>query len=111
MNYYKHLKEEHIPVTAAAIYHDLLAITDHEEQAALQFEFYTDNHRFWPRDPSQSPSSARAGENWEKSDGGSQRKWNLKADRTATPSPLYKRRSVRADPGALTGNFSGNSRC
>ena len=66
MNYYKHLKEEHIPVTAAAIYHDLLAITDHEEQAALQFEFYTDDHRFWPRDPSQSPSSARAGENWEK---------------------------------------------
>lgn len=66
MNYYAHLKEEHIPVTAAAIYHDLLSITDYEEQAALQFEFYTDDHRFWPKSPSQSPSFAKAGENWEK---------------------------------------------
>ena len=65
-NYYAHLKEEKIPVTAAAIYHDLLSITDYEEQAAMQFEFYTDDHRFWPKDPARSPSSAQAGENWEK---------------------------------------------
>ena len=37
-NYYAHLKEEKIPVTAAAIYHDLLSITDYEEQADMQFE-------------------------------------------------------------------------
>lgn len=66
MNYYAHLKEENIPVTAAAIYHDLLSVTDYEEQAALQFEFYTDDHRFWPKEPGKSPSSAQAGENWEK---------------------------------------------
>ena len=66
MKYYEHLKNENIPVTAAAIYRDLLSVTDHEEQAALQFEFYTDDHRFWPKDPARSPSSARAGENWEK---------------------------------------------
>ena len=65
-NYYAHLKEEKIPVTAAAIYHDLLSITDYEEQAAMQFEFYTDDHRFWPKDPARSPSSAQAGANWEK---------------------------------------------
>lgn len=64
--YYTHLKEEKIPVTAAAIYHDLLTITDYDRQAALQFEFYTDDHRFWPADPAKSPSAAQAGQNWEK---------------------------------------------
>ncbi|MCD8018973.1 MAG: VWA-like domain-containing protein [Clostridiales bacterium] len=64
--YYTHLKEEKIPVTAAAIYRDLLTITDPEEQMRLQFEYYTDDHRFWPKDNSPSPSSAKAGENWEK---------------------------------------------
>lgn len=63
---YEQLKEDNIPITAAAIYHWLLSVTDPEEQAALQFEFYTDDHRFWPRDPARSPSAARAGENWEK---------------------------------------------
>lgn len=65
-NYYSHLKKENIPVTAAAIYHDLLSITDPTQQAQLQFEFYTDDHRFWPTDPQSSPSSAKAGQNWEK---------------------------------------------
>ena len=65
LQYYEHLKEENIPVTAAAIYQDLLTITDPDTQARLQFEFYTDDHRFWPSDPS-SPSVAKAGENWEK---------------------------------------------
>ena len=46
--YYDHLEEENIPASAAAIYHDLLTITDPEVQASLQFEFYTDDHRFWP---------------------------------------------------------------
>ena len=66
LQYYEHLKEENIPVTAAAIYQDLLTITDPDTQARLQFEFYTDDHRFWPSDPSSSPSVAKAGENWEK---------------------------------------------
>ena len=66
LQYYEHLKEENIPVTAAAIYQDLLTITDPDTQARLQFEFYTDDHRFWPSDPSSYPSVAKAGENWEK---------------------------------------------
>lgn len=64
--YYSHLEEKKIPVTAAAIYRDLLSVTDMEEQMALQMEFYTDDHRFWPTDPSQSPSAASAGQSWEK---------------------------------------------
>lgn len=63
--YYDHLEEENIPSSAAAIYHDLLTITDPELQASLQFEFYTDDHRFWPSNPSSSPSAAQAGKNWE----------------------------------------------
>ncbi|MDD7113404.1 MAG: VWA-like domain-containing protein [Lachnospiraceae bacterium] len=66
LQYYEHLKEEQIPVTAAAIYQDLLTITDPDLQARLQFEFYTDDHRFWPTNPAASPSIAKAGQNWEK---------------------------------------------
>ena len=51
IRYYEHLKNAHIPVSAAAIYQDLLNVTDHEQQLKLQLEFYTDDHRFWPQDP------------------------------------------------------------
>lgn len=66
LQYYEHLNENKIPVTAAAIYQDLLTITDQDTQARLQFEFYTDDHRFWPSDPASSPSVAKAGKDWEK---------------------------------------------
>lgn len=66
INYYEHLKKEGIPVTAAAIYRDLLTITDPVEQLKLQQEFITDDHRFWPSEEKPSPSQAKAGENWEK---------------------------------------------
>lgn len=66
IRYYEHLKKDRIPVTAAAIYRDLLTITEPETQYQLQYEFYTDDHRFWPSDPSSSPSAQKAGENWEK---------------------------------------------
>lgn len=65
IQYYEHLKECHVPITAAAIYQDLLSITDKNIQAKLQFEFYTDDHRFWPSDSSASPSAAKAGQSWE----------------------------------------------
>ncbi|MDO5145910.1 MAG: VWA-like domain-containing protein [Eubacteriales bacterium] len=64
--YYEHLKKEKIPVTAAAVYRDLLSVTDPEEQLELQLEFYTDDHRFWPRDASSSLSSEAIGKQWEK---------------------------------------------
>ncbi len=66
IDYYAHLKEEKIPVTAAAIYHDLLGITDMEEQMHLQLEFYVDDHRFWPKEEKQSPSQQQAGKDWDK---------------------------------------------
>lgn len=65
-NYYEHLKKEKIPVTAAAIYHDLLKITDFEEQKNLQMEFYVDDHRYWPGDEKKSPGAEQAGRKWDK---------------------------------------------
>lgn len=66
IDYYEHLKGANIPVTAAAVYEDLLTITDMEEQFLLQQEFYTDDHRFWPREEKSSRGSSSAGEKWDK---------------------------------------------
>lgn len=66
LEYYEHLKKEGIPVTAAAVYQDLLTIENVEQQILMQREFYTDDHRFWPKDRNQSQQSAQAGENWDK---------------------------------------------
>ncbi|MBR0410780.1 MAG: metallopeptidase [Eubacterium sp.] len=66
INYYEHLKKEGIPVSAAAIYRDLLSVDDPDEQMKLQLEFVTDDHRYWPADPRSSPEAAKAGEAWER---------------------------------------------
>lgn len=66
IKYYAHLKDEKIPVTSAAIYHDLLNITDSEKQMELQLEFYVDDHRYWPGDEKKSPASESAGKKWDK---------------------------------------------
>ena len=66
IQYYEHLKEEKIPVTAAAVYEDLLTIRDYEQQYHMQMEFITDDHRFWPKDQKSSQNSSKAGENWDK---------------------------------------------
>lgn len=78
IQYYDHLREENIPVTAAAIYRDLLTITDPEEQARLQFEFHTDDHRFWPKEEQPSAASQKAGDNWEKIGRRTQQEMELK---------------------------------
>lgn len=66
IDYYEHLKAARIPVTAAAVYEDLLTIADMEEQFLMQKEFYTDDHRFWPTEKKGSRESDPVGENWEK---------------------------------------------
>ena len=66
IDYYDHLKAAKIPVTAAAVYEDLLTVTDMEEQFRLQQEFYTDDHRFWPREEKKSRKESSSGEKWDK---------------------------------------------
>ena len=63
---YEYLKEHQIPVSAAAIYRELLTVTDPGRQLQLQTEFTVDDHRYWPGDPKSSPAAARAAEKWEK---------------------------------------------
>lgn len=66
MNYYEHLKTDQIPVTAAAIYSDLLCITDPLQQMQLQKEFFVDDHRYWPKEEKSTSASNQASKNWEK---------------------------------------------
>ena len=62
---YAHFAGEEIPVTAASVYRYLAGLVDEELLFAWQKEFYVDDHRYWPADPSSSPSAARAGRKWE----------------------------------------------
>ncbi len=66
IQYYERLEKNRIPVSAAAIYRDLLTITDPLVQQQLQMEFFTDDHRYWPAEDRPSPASMKAGETWEK---------------------------------------------
>ncbi len=66
LDYYRHLEEGRIPVTAAAVYEDLLLIADPEKQVLFQQEFYVDDHVFWPREEKPSGGAAAAGENWDR---------------------------------------------
>ena len=62
---YAHFAQEDTPVTAALVYHNLTGIVDKDLLIAWQKEFFVDDHRYWPADPSISPSAARAGRRWE----------------------------------------------
>ena len=64
-NLYAHFAEESIPVTAASVYHYLASSMDPALLLSWQKEFYVDDHRYWPGDPTGSPSAARAGRKWE----------------------------------------------
>ncbi len=66
LDYYRHLEESRVPVTAAAVYEDLLLITDPEKQVLFQQEFYVDDHVFWPREEKPSGGGTAAGENWDR---------------------------------------------
>ena len=67
-NIYNDFEKQNIPVTAANIYHYLLSdVTENPDRLnQLTMEFFTDDHRFWPKDPSRSPSAAKAGQSWDK---------------------------------------------
>lgn len=65
-NTYEQLKAEKSGTSAAVIYR-WLAEQEEEEQNNLRREFYTDDHRFWPkREEQKSPVNQQAGQNWDK---------------------------------------------
>lgn len=67
-NIYNDFRQYKIPITAANIYRYLLPdiAVNPDRLNQLMMEFFTDDHRFWPKKPSTSPSAAKTGQSWDK---------------------------------------------
>ena len=50
----------------------------------LMMEFFTDDHRFWPKKPSTSPSAAKTGQSWDKISRRMEQELNLRGDDSAS---------------------------
>ena len=85
-NIYNDFRQYKIPITAANIYRDLLPdIADTPDRLnQLMMEFFTDDHRFWPKKPSTSPSAAKAGQSWDKISRRMEQELNLRGDDSAS---------------------------
>lgn len=85
-NIYNDFRQYNIPVTAANIYRYLLSdVSENPERLnQLLAEFFTDDHRFWPKDPSASPSAAKAGQSWDKISRRMEQELNLQGDDSAS---------------------------
>ncbi|MCI8448839.1 MAG: metallopeptidase [Eubacterium sp.] len=62
---YNHLKNIPYGISAAVIY-QLIEGFDEEHQLALQAEFYTDDHRYWPMQNQQQAAVQNAKDQWNK---------------------------------------------
>ena len=91
-NIYNDFVKQNIPVTAANIYHYLLSdVTENPDRLnQLTMEFFTDDHRFWPKDPSRSPSAAKAGQSRDKISHRMEQELNLRGDHTASGAEAIK---------------------
>ena len=85
-NIYNDFRQYKIPITAANIYRYLLPdIADNPDRLnQLMMEFFTDDHRFWPKKPSTSPSAAKAGQSWDKISRRMEQELNLRGDDSAS---------------------------
>lgn len=85
-NIYNDFRQYKIPITAANIYRYLLPdIADNPDRLnQLMIEFFTDDHRFWPKKPSTSPSAAKAGQSWDKISRRMEQELNLRGDDSAS---------------------------
>lgn len=85
-NIYNDFRQYKIPITAANIYRYLLPdVADNPDRLnQLMIEFFTDDHRFWPKKPSTSPSAAKAGQSWDKISRRMEQELNLRGDDSAS---------------------------
>lgn len=85
-NIYNDFRQYNIPVTAANIYRYLLPdVSENTERLnQLLAEFFTDDHRFWPKDPSAYPSAAKAGQSWDKISRRMEQELNLQGNDSAS---------------------------
>ena len=63
--FYENLKKQKEGISAAVIYRMLLEKED-EEIEKLHREFYTDNHRFWPKEENLSAKQQQTAQKWNK---------------------------------------------
>lgn len=59
------MQERGEPLTAALLYEKLIP-EEKDKITRLHREFYVDDHRFWPKEDTKSPSALQAEKNWEK---------------------------------------------
>ncbi|MCI6858237.1 MAG: VWA-like domain-containing protein [Eubacterium sp.] len=87
---YRDLKEKNIPVTAGNLYQYLLPATSKDPAyfQKLQMEFFTDDHRFWPADPSASPTSIKAGQSWDQIRRRTKQEFSMRGEDNASGSEL-----------------------
>ena len=64
--FYEKMRREKQAVSAAVIYRILIEETDAEYIRALQMEFYTDDHRYWPKEEKLSAAAGAAQKKWNK---------------------------------------------
>ena len=85
-NIYNNFHKYNIPISAANIYNHLLPDVSGNPNRLnqLTMEFFTDDHRFWPKDPSTSPSAAKAGQAWDKISRRMEQELNLRGDNAAS---------------------------
>ena len=85
-NIYNDFRQYKIPITAANIYRYLLPdIADNPDRLnQLMMEFFTDDHRFWPKKPSTSPSAVKAGQSWDKISRRMEQELNHRGDDSAS---------------------------
>lgn len=91
-NIYNDFRQYKIPITAANIYRYLLPdIADNPDRLnQLMMEFFTDDHRFWPKKPSTSPSAVKAGQSWDKISRRMEQELNLRGDDSASDIDAMK---------------------
>lgn len=91
-NIYNDFRQYKIPITAANIYRYLLPdVADNPDRLnQLMIEFFTDDHRFWPKKPSTSPSAAKAGQSWDKISRRMEQELNLRGDDSASDIDAMK---------------------
>ena len=85
-NIYNDIRQYKIPITAANIYRYLIPdIADNPDRLnQLMMEFFTDDHRFWPKKPSPPPPAAPAGPPRDKISRRMEQELNLRGDDSAS---------------------------
>ena len=90
---YEEIRKKDLPISAATIYRYLAGSygTDPDTLQKIAAEFYTDDHRFWPKDPSASPSFLNAGQHWDQMGRRMEQELTLRGSDSAAGADVLKK--------------------